>query len=67
MFRHPNVTTTRRSVEIDNGGRWVTFLELTVNVPISDQNAIAAIMQRAVDWAHSANVSWDKLKIIEAA
>ena len=66
MFRHPNVTSARQSVEIDTGGRWETFLEITVTVPVRDQNAIARVMQSAVDWAATENVYWDKLRIIEA-
>lgn len=66
MFRHPNVTQARRSVEIDNTGTWVTFLDLTVNVSITDQHAIMRIMQAALDWSVSSNTIWDKLRISEA-
>lgn len=65
MFRHPNVVSARRSVEIDNNAQWVTFFELTVNVSINDQNAIAGIMQAALNWAYNANVNWDRLRITE--
>lgn len=67
MFKHPNVVSAKRSVEIDNHAQWVTFLELVVNVSISNQHAIDSIMRAALDWADTSNVNWDKLRITEVS